>query len=124
LVTPAGLENAILSHPISCWRGHFNFATVAKLERRKGIGMSMIEVAVLASIWALFTVIFLFWLHHGYCRHQWEKGEVKEYPQACPGPMTMRGDSEDIIKLKSSHTTYVQRCAKCGLEKYHTERRP
>jgi hypothetical protein len=83
-----------------------------------------ITVTVLVSIWALFNAIFLLWLYRGHCRHRWEKGEVKEYPQACPGALTMRGDAEDIIRLKSSYTTYIQRCSKCGLEKHHTERRP
>lgn len=59
------------------------------------------------------------------CRHQWEKGEVKEYPPAVLGGMSVRNIwSDDAIRLLSSHTTYVQRCSKCGLEKYHTERRP
>lgn len=59
------------------------------------------------------------------CRHQWEKGEVKEYPPAVGlGDIQIKGNPDAILKLKQSHTTFVQRCAKCGLERYHTESRP
>jgi hypothetical protein len=87
--------------------------------------MGSVDIAVLAGIWMVLNAIFLLWLYRGYCRHQWEKSEVREYPPALgDGSFNIRGDIDGIIELKSSHTTYVQRCSKCGLEKYHTERRP
>lgn len=73
---------------------------------------------------SFFVLSLLTWLAlRPVCFHQWEKGEMKEYPPAIEG-VSFRGDPDTLLKLKQSHTTYIQRCSKCGLERYHTESRP
>jgi hypothetical protein len=59
------------------------------------------------------------------CWHQWEKGEVREYPAPISGGFTATNiDENTILRLHQSYTTYVQRCKDCGIERYHTEVRP
>jgi len=87
----------------------------------------MTEVSLCLAIAGSLTLLgFLFLLiDRPPCWHHWEKSECKEYPPAALDGLTVRNMcSDDIIKLKQSHTTYVQRCLKCGIERYHTESRP
>jgi len=67
------------------------------------------------------NVLFLVRLYMNRCKHHWERVETKHYPPACPGPVSFKGVwPDELIKLKQAHTTYVQRCTYCGLERYTT----
>ena len=76
---------------------------------------------IIGGGWLVGNVLFLAWMYKNRCRHHWERVETKHYPPACPGPISVKGiGPDDLIKLKQAHTTYVQRCTYCGLERYTT----
>jgi hypothetical protein len=78
----------------------------------------MIEITLCFLIAGSFFVLSLLtWLSlRPVCFHQWGKGEVKEYPPAVgSGDLTFKGEPGSVLKLYGSHTTYIQRCTKCGL---------
>lgn len=77
--------------------------------------------AVVATISVVTGYSYWLWLDKQ-CQHKWGDVEAREYP--APSFQAEKLNGQLARDLVSSCTTYRQRCEKCGLEKYHTERRP